>query len=419
MSANKNLLPLQSLFKAAGLPGYLLFSANILYFFVTRRRELNDYAAIDDSAIFQIIFILTVFLISLYLLLKEPQKIKFLFLSPQIFLFLYITICFVSMLWTPNLFLTGFRAFESLTYIILISLVAYNLVTKVSLQDTIEWAILWVVWDIFWSIALEVKFSGFAYLIWPFNSSRLVVPIFFFFALLLSKRNYFKYIILAFSILSVSNKVFFGIALGLIGFFYGDSKAKGWLFLIVIPLLVTLLFVDIEEILLNTLFYGRESVSMTQTSGRDKIWGIAWNAFLQKPLIGYGFVSGENLVLYDKFKGGAINTHSFLFSSLLGTGITGTLCLLLYFWTAFKKASSIYFPLSKFRPAMVSTVIMSLVVSSVAPGVGGRVYGSWVPVVLAFTIISALQYKFETIYKVKNIQKTVNHENNMGGAFFS
>lgn len=396
MSSNKNILPIHTLFKAAGLPGYLLFSVNVLYFFVTRRRELNDYAAIDDSAIYQIIFILGLFLVSVYLLIKEPQKIKFLFSSPQVFLFLYTIVCFLSMLWTPNLFLTGFRAFESLTYLILISLVAYNLITKVSFHNTIEWAILWVIWDIFWSVALEIKFSGFSYLVWPFRASRLVVPIFFFFALMLSKQNYLKYIILVFSILSFSNKVFIGIALGLIGFVFGDSKAKGWLFLIIVPLLVAIIFVDFEEILLNTVLYGREDVSVTNMSGREKIWEIAWNAFLQEPIIGYGFVSGENLVLYDKFKG-AINSHSFLFSGLLGTGITGTLCLLAYFWSAFKKASSKYFPLNKFRPAMVSTVIMSLVVSSSAPGVGSRVYGSWVPVVLAFAIISALQYKFEII----------------------
>ncbi len=418
MKKEKDLLPLHKLFIAAGLPGILLFTWSILIFAVTRRREYNAYDVVDDSAYIQIIFTFGVFVLLVYMLFSEQQKRKFFFSSPQIYLFLYTIVCLLSMLWAPNVFMTGFRAFESLTYLLLVSLVAYNLVVNVSVEEIIEWGILWIIWDIIWSIAVKVKLSGYDVLLWPFEASRLTVPIFFFFALMLTQRKLFKYIILLFAILSVSNKVFFGIALGMLGFFWGDSRYKGWLFLAILAISVTLIFVNLDELLRNTLFYGRESVSLSNTSGRDKIWKIAWEAFQQKPFLGYGYVSGENAVLYTKFNG-AINAHSSIFSGLLGTGIAGTIFLILYFGSAFKKAGSRYFPSHKWRPAMVSTVIMCIVVSLTAPGIGSRVYGSWLPVVLVFTFISALEYKFNIIYHVYNTQRNTYDENYLGNPFIS
>ena len=401
MHPNKKLLPIKELFLAAGLPGFLLFSRVILLYFVTRGREIENYSSVDSSAIVQIVFTTAVFFISCYLLYKEPYKRRFLFSKPQIFLLIYILVCFLSMLWTPNVFITGYRAFESLTYFILLSLLASNLVLRIGIQDIIEWLMLWIVWNIFWSVALQIKFVGVSYLIWPFRSSRLETPILFFIALFLAQRSIFKYVVLAFAILAISNKVYFGIAFGLLGLFFGDSKHKGWLTLIIISILGILLFIPLEELLKETLFYGRETVSMASTSGRDKVWTVAWNGFLQNPILGYGYVSGENTILYNNFKG-AISAHNFLFSGLLGTGLVGSLFLILYFLSAFKISISKYFPSSKWRPTMASTFIMSLIVSLTAPGIGGRIYGSWIPVVLVFTLISALRYKFKVINDIRN-----------------
>lgn len=415
MQPNRNLLSLVNLFRVAGLPGYLFFFRNILLFSTFRRRDLDEYSNVDSSAMLQIIFVFGVFFISLYLLYKSPQKRRFLFSRPQVFLLIYTLICFLSILWTPNFKITGYRAFESLAYLLLISLIAYNLITRIGHQDIIEWAILWIIWDIFWSIATNFKMHGIGFDFGIFRASRLAVPMFFFFALLLTQRIYFKYIILAFAILMVSNKVFFGITLGLFGFYFGNLKYKGWLLLFAISVIVALLLVDVNQLLLDTLFYGRETASMASTSGRDQIWRISWEAFKQRPILGYGFVEGESEILFSKFSG-AISTHNFFLSGLLGTGIVGASFLVLYFAGTFLKAASIYFPVNKVRPAMVSTFIMSLVVSLTAPGVGGRVYGSWISVVLIFTLISALQFKFEINNKIRKITK---HENNLGNTQFS
>ena len=161
-----------------------------------------------------------------------------------------------------------------------------------------------------------------------------------------------------------------------------------------LSILLILNFVDFETLLQNTLFYGRETITMESTTGRDKIWLKAWEGFLQKPFLGYGFVSGENEALYSGERS-PINAHNSFMSALLGTGIFGTIFVLFYFVSVFKQASSNVFPKRKWRPAMVSTFIMCLIISLTAPGVGARAYGSWLPIVLTFTLISGLYLKLK------------------------
>src|SRR5690606_26263233 len=223
--------PLKKLFKAAGLPGYLLFFQNILMFLVTRSRDFEENTALDFSAWTQMAYVGIVFVICFDILFRQsPRKSRFLFSSPQLFLLAYVLVCFASMLWSPNVMLTGFRAFESLAYLMLISLIVQNLIARLDFGDIVEWAILWIVWHLIWSTATGIKIIGIQYLFWPFGASRLAVPLFFFLALLMSKRKIFKYLIIAFCILSVSNKVYFGIVLGMLGFYFGNSKYRALMF---------------------------------------------------------------------------------------------------------------------------------------------------------------------------------------------
>jgi len=394
----KNLMPIKQLLLAVGIPGYLLFSYNILMFFIKRQRSLNDFNSVDSSAFFQILFAILIFILSFYTFSKSSKiKRKFLISKPNIYLLCYIIICFLSSFWSPDMRLSFYRAFESLSFLMLISWIMYNLGSKLDVQNIIEWFILLVIWTIIWNILTNIKLYGFSYFINnPFDIARLEYPMAIFFALLLSKRFYFKYIILTLAFLSFSNKIYLGFVLGCIGYLFGNSNNKKIIFLFLIIMTFALLAFDLNSILLETVFIGREEISLSNTSGRDKVWRTAWEAFKQSPYLGYGFVSGESLVLYDKFKG-AIGTHSFIFSGLLGSGLLGTYFLLLYFGTSFKIVFSRLWPKNNWKVAVISTLIMSFVVSLSAPGVGGRVYGSWTSVVLVISILKLLNYKFRNI----------------------
>lgn len=392
MSEEKEIISARIFFTVAGIPGFLLLFRQPLYFFTSRTRDLSAYNVIDISAVIQIIFLFICFIFSLSIVfLSKKNHPNLLFRSPQVYLLLYTFICFLSMLWSPDIMMTGYRAFEVLTYLMLISLVVSRLIEHLSYQNMIEWAILWISWDLSWSIVSSIKWEGFSYLYWPFSAARLAVPMFFFFALLLTKRNSLKFLIIIFTILSVSNKIYFGIAFGLLGFYYGNIKNKGWLLILGLATAVSFSLWG-DEILQNTLFYGREGVGMEYTSGRDKIWEVSWEAIIQKPFLGHGFVTGETNIIYNSFKG-AISTHNFILSGLIGTGIIGTIPLILYFISAFGTATSKVFENNNWKAAFVSTIIMATIISLTAPGVGGRVYGSWIPVVLVFTIISGIKYK--------------------------
>jgi O-antigen ligase len=133
---------------------------------------------------------------------------------------------------------------------------------------------------------------------------------------------------------------------------------------------------------------------MRYTSGRNTIWALSWEYYLQQPIFGYGYVAGENNLLFSHFKG-VITTHNFILSALIGTGFMGALLLIGYFTSAFFTAISNVFKNSKWKVAFVSTIIMAAIVSLTAPGLGARVYGSWIPVVFMITLISGLKLKAE------------------------
>lgn len=411
MATKGQLLPIKQLIKAGGLPGYLLLFHPILIFTVKRRRELDDYAAVDTSALLQIVFALIVFALVLHTFFtKGVQKFSFVKLNPNRFLLLYGVVCFLSLFWTPNVNITLYRAFEMLVYLLLISWTVYNLFMRLDTQNMVEWLVFWAVWAIVWSVATNIKVAGLNFLQNPFDAARLDYPMVIFFALLISKRKVFKVLILALAFFSFSNKIYLGFALGLAGFLFGNAKYKGLIFMGMIVLLGVLSFIDFEELLKQTVFIGRREVSLEDSSGRYYVWQVSWKAFLESPWIGHGFVAGENTVLFSKFEG-AINSHNFLFSGVLGTGILGTLFLLGYFWTVFKMGLKSIWPKDKWKPAIMGTLIMSLVVSFTSPGIGSRVFGSWIGVVLVLTLIAALFYKFKL---EKRQQSNLQNENNMG-----
>lgn len=398
MPNKSGLISLKDFFTVTEIPGYLFLSMPIISFITVRQREMGNHASVDASAIIQILFVIVSFLVSFYFLfLSKKDKPELLFKSPQKYLFLFILVCFISMIWSSNIFITGYRAFEALTYLMLITLIIQRLISRLSFQNVIEWAILWITWSIFWSVLGGIKWAGLDYLLWPFNSSRLAVPMFFFLAIFLTKRKLNKYLIIAFTILSFSNKVFFGIAFGMLGFFFGNIKYRGLFLLLGFSIAISYAIWG-EEFLQNTLFYGREGIGMNYTSGRNMIWAKSWEYYTQKPWLGYGYVAGENDLLFSNFKG-VITTHNFLLSGLVGTGILGTIFLIGYFVSSFLTAASKFFDNGKWKIAFVSTIIMVTIVSLTAPGLGARVYGSWISAVFIITLISGIQLKSERAIK--------------------
>jgi O-antigen ligase len=260
-----------------------------------------------------------------------------------------------------------------------------------SKEEMFRWLIFYVVAAIFLSTIGRARLWGLGFfsidtlMQEQFNSTP-----FFYLALLLPMAKFSKYLILLISIFSFSNTAYIGMFLGSFALREGSRKIKGVFYIGALALVVTLLYVDMEKILKNTLFYGKEGVGIEYTSGRDKIFDMALGAIQEKPLTGYGFVAGEAYII-SKQRPGVIGAHNGLVSAMMGMGVLGVLLFILFFirtlW--FVKKATIP-PLVK--SAFLGTIILISVHTLGNPGIGSRVYGTWMPAMVAITFIVGFCY---------------------------
>ncbi len=310
------------------------------------------------------------------------------FKPPLIFLFAYIMLCGFSTLWSANPLFTGYRAFECLTYLLLTTLVCLNLSQNCSKQDMAEWIVLWAVWSLLCAIIASVKLVGFGLLqsVSIFRVGSLVTAPIVFMALFISKRRLFTIVLLLFSLLSAANKTYFGLAFGLFpGLAMGDSKAKKMFPFMLGLVLLSLLIFGFRAGLQETLFYGKEGIGIEYTTGRDIIWAAAIEHGMKHPFRGYGFAVVERDT--DVFR--AISTHNVFMSAFVGVGLLGPILMAFFFMSLFFSTFGVGIPIS-WRSGLIGTVIMAFIISSSSPGLGSRVYGSWLSVVLVSTLIAVL-----------------------------
>jgi hypothetical protein len=321
--------------------------------------------------------------------------------SPIKFLFLFNILSFISAFWSTNPELTLYRSLECLTFLLLINLTIKNLIIKFTYNQVIKWSIWFAFWSLINGILYRYTLIGISSLSIPFLPSRLFFPLFFFIIIILGKKRISKIVVLCVTILGFSNKIFIGIALGCIVFFRGSLKNKLTAFVAFIILGFMLVLFDSDTILLNTLFYGRDSVGLEDASGREQLWTYLINAGLKEPYFGYGFAVGETSLIEQSYWKGAINSHNFLISAFISTGLVGVILISIFFLKSFFIA--LKFKENSKRLAFLSTFILITIVSLSSPGIGGRVYGSWIPTVYLISLMIGLSYfNFIKLYQTKN-----------------
>lgn len=321
---------------------------------------------------------------------RNRRSLDVLLGHPMVFFVLYTTLCLASTIWSSRPLYSAFMAFQCYAIFLLIATVLCELNRKCPPQEVVEWITLWAIWAILWDVVLMVHWSGLGFLLYPFYAARFSSGVFFFMALCMSKRRLFSWAIVAFAILSLANKTYFGLLPGLLlGAIIGNSKIKVLVFFIAGVLIIAVLYLGAERVALDTLFYGQKGVGWEYTSGRDTMWKTCWEVCMERPMTGYGFVAGERDILYETRGSSVISMHSMLFSSFMGVGIFGPILLTLYFvGTGILCFFSRVPPHWKF--AFVSTICMVFTISMTSPGIGGRVYGAWLPSVIVMTTIAVL-----------------------------
>jgi len=281
-------------------------------------------------------------------------------------------------------------ALQCLAFLMLIVAALHEVNRRSSPQAVIEWVVMWVVWTIFWAVVINTRHFGLAYLKYPFPAAGLSTGVPFFIALHLCRRRLFAWIIMAFGILSIANTNYFGILPGLLlGAVRGDRKSRVLAVAVVAVTAVAVQYVGLEGVIRNTLFYGKEEIGWEHTSGRNQVWAMGLELGMKRPLMGYGFVAGERGVLYEERNANTISMHSAFFSAFLGVGFAGPLLLFLYYLGTWALCLPRHVPPS-WRFAFTGSMFMVCVVSMGNPGIGGRVYGSWMVSVIVMTMITML-----------------------------
>ena len=394
---------LKTFFWAAGLTGFLLLFHPVLIMLITRGRDLSQAATVDSSSQIQIVYIFICAFVIFNELITNNQVIlkKMILSSPIKFLFLFNILSFISAFWSTNPVLTLYRSFECLTFLLLINLTIKKLLVKFTYTQVINWTIWFAFWNLFTGILFRYALIGISSLSIPFLPSRLFFPLFFFIIIILGKKRLPKIVVLCVSILGFSNKIFIGIALGFIAFVRGSLKNKLTSLIAFIILGFMLVLFDSDKLLLNTLFYGRDSVGIEDASGRKQLWTYLINAGLKAPYFGYGFSAGEADLIEQSYWKGAINSHNALISAFVNTGLVGLILIIIFFLKSFFIA--LKFKENSKKLAFLSTIILITIVSLSSPGIGGRVYGSWIPSVYLISLMVGLSYfNFIKLYQTRN-----------------
>lgn len=383
LSINRWITSFCGLVNTAGICGWLLIARPVVYLIFSRRRDLNAYATVDASAFVFIIYAVMCFFFSLRELNNKEADFgrSLIYRSPLFWFVLYTVLGAISMLWSVNLELTGFRAFECFSMLTLIVAIIQKLFEQDDYDIIIRWTLLYVTVDIVFSLIRALSYTTDVMML--LQTSQMMSTVFFFMALYDTHKRWYHYFIWAMAIFSMSTTAYIGMALGCISLFWGKEKYRIHVLIGSIILGCVITIIGPYKFVKETVFFEKETISLHETSGRDKIMNVAVDALAQKPE-GYGFFAGEPYLLYAK-RLGAINGHNSLFSAAIGLGIPGIVLISMFFLGMFRIVLSRHIH-AEYKPTLIGCFMVAFLHCMGNPGLGSRVFGSWLPVMFLCTL---------------------------------
>lgn len=378
---------LKDLIRCTSVAGWVLLSRPVLYFIFARRRDTAEYATVDLSAMVFILYAFIALIVGVTSLYRSEPKFgnTMLWKSPLVIFVVYTLYGAASMLWSVNPLLTGFRAFECLATALLIVAVIQDLFETTDLEFVILWSLMYCTWDILWAVGRTMQWAeSFSQLL---ESSQMFATTFFFMALYFTPRKWYNYLILIMAIFSMSTVAYIGMGLGLISMLWKKGRTRILGIFGCAVLLVALVGIGPETILKNTIFFDKQSVSLTETTGRNYLMDVTIESVGENPY-GLGFFAAEPYVFYQKGLT-AISAHNSLFSAAMGLGIPGAILIGLFFlsvgWIVFSRYED-----PKYKPILIGCFCVAFLHCMGNPSVGTRVFGAWIPCMYIFTLICGM-----------------------------
>ena len=362
----------------------LLLIRPLLYLIFSRRRDLNEYSAVDLSAFIFIIYAFICFLAALKVLSKPKSSFgkRLMTHTPLIWFVIFTVYGFISMLWSVNFALSGFRAFECLAMILLIVAIMQTLFTTCNTDKIIDWVILYVTLEIIFSLIRTITWTTSIPVL--LESSQMVNTVFFFLALYYPKKKWYHYLIIIMAIFSGSTVAYIGMAAGMISILWKRTKYKAAVIFGTIFLSFAVIVIGPQKILENTVFHDKESISLEETSGRDIMMEASIETIKENPM-GLGFFAGEPFMFYSRGLS-CINAHNSIFSAGIGMGYIGVILMAIFLYKMFFTTFSKKIPL-RYRATFIGCFFVAFLHCMGNPALGSRVYGAWLPVTFLFILI--------------------------------
>ncbi len=368
------------------LPGWVLLCRPVIYFFFSRRRDLNAYSTVDYSALAFILYAVIAFYIGYRAIFNPDRSLgkNLLFKSPIVWFIVYSVLGIASMIWSVIPILSGFRAFECIAMALLIIAVIQDLFETGNLKYVILWSVFYCLWDIGWSVMRTLQ--------WTTNisnileSSQMMATCFFFMALYYTPHRWYNYVIIVMSVFSMSTVAYIGMGLGCISALWTRGKAKTVTIVCGFTLFMATVAIGPYALIKNTLFFDKKDISIEETSGRNHLMEATIDCMGKFPM-GLGFFAAEPYVLYTKNLG-AISAHNSLFSAGMGMGIPGVFVFAIFLFALAKTTLSKYI-LRKYRPIVIGCFCVAFLHCMGNPSVGTRVFGAWMPCMYIFVLICA------------------------------
>ena len=136
-------------------------------------------------------------------------------------------------------------------------------------------------------------------------------------------------------------------------------------------------------------------IDPNKTSGRSNVWELAIRKITEENHLyyGYGFVAGET-VFARRIQGPmVIGMHNGFLSALIGTGLFGLITFALFMVQTSVSPFNRKIP-NKYKTVLIASLCVILVHTVGNPGLGFRVYGTWMPAMYIVMLINGFYIKY-------------------------
>lgn len=383
-----------------GRPAKLLLGYFLVQIIFSRHK--SDAAAIDSTALIYAIYMAFCMFYSAKNLYYDSFGQKFLRLlctkTCMSFFVMYTVFCALSAFWSSNWMLTLFRAIECMGYLLLNIAVVKTLLKKTDEEGIMYFSFVYAFAVIFMYFCLIYK-SSFSTILFM---CQFPATIFFYFVFFYAPRRLLKWPLMAVAMFCKSTTGYIGMAAGLVALGFGNKKYRFYAFLIGIGLVGSIALGQIDTVLNETIFAskggamkdGKFQYNHDTTSGRSELWEPALDAVHDNgnDLMGMGFVTFETDFVHKEKGSHVVGMHNGFLSAFVGTGYVGLLLfgafMIYYIISVFAKEIP-----RKYRVVLIASMCCVFFHTFSNPGLGTRVYGTWMYAMYIVLITQAIRIK--------------------------